>query len=415
MQMKDFPIDKLRDDIACLYARCAAGVLRTDDIVVLPCEWLDVPPESIDDILNKRAVVEPDIAPFRHFGRGDGVILDVGAHWGYTAASMRLAGVSSPIFSFEAIGAHRACLERLRQLDTSYDFFIGALSDKEATVDLWCPVVNGIPITGINSIGGKALTQWHVDVAVRAARAGLPQATDFEAKLGRTTLTSRPLSAILREEVFRFEIDKIAAMKIDVEGHEAEVIRGAREMIVQDRPLLIIEGAKRGGPVFQEVVSLGYLPAKRQGDQLEYCEDRHVANNYYFYHASQVPRLQEIGVISKSRHASQVPRLQEIGVISKSPKQVLDSWAECEGLYKERDELYRQREELYSEREELYRQRAELSSEREELYRQRAELSSEREELYKQREDLYAERNVLHKQREDLHRECLSLRERLRS
>ncbi len=72
---------------------------------------------------------------------------------------------------------------------------------------------------------------------------------------------------------------------------------------------------------------------------------------------------------------------------SLSPKQVLDIWAESEGLYKEREELYRQRAELYS----------------------------EREELYKQREDLYAERNALHKQCEDLYRECLSLRERLRS
>ncbi len=138
-------MDKLKDDILRLYTRCVAAELQADDIVVLPPEWFVAAPESIDDILNKKAIIEPDIAPFRHFGREDGVILDIGAHWGYTAASMRLAGATSPIISFEAIRAHRPCLERLKQLDPSYDFFIGALSDEEATVDLWCPVVNGVP------------------------------------------------------------------------------------------------------------------------------------------------------------------------------------------------------------------------------------------------------------------------------
>lgn len=106
--------------------RCAAGELETDDIIALSFEWLDAPPEAIDNVLSKKEDAEPDILPFRHFGREDGVILDIGAHWGYTAASMRLAGARSPIVSFEAIGAHRPCLERLKQLDTSYDFFIGA-------------------------------------------------------------------------------------------------------------------------------------------------------------------------------------------------------------------------------------------------------------------------------------------------
>lgn len=59
-----------------------------------------------------------------------------------------------------------------------------------------------------------------------------------------------------------------------------------------------------------------------------------------------------------------------------SPKQVIDIWAESEGLYKQREDLYRQREALY-----------------------------------RQREELYAEREALYKQREELHHECLSLRE----
>jgi hypothetical protein len=100
---------------------------------------------------------------------------------------------------------------------------------------------------------------------------------------------------------------------------------------------------------------------------------------------------------------------------SLSSKQVIDIWAESEGLYKERETLYSRCEELYKQREELYRQRDDLYAERNDLHKQCEELYSQREELYKQREDLYAGRNALHKHCEELSRECLSLRDRLRT
>jgi len=38
-----------------------------------------------------------------------------------------------------------------------------------------------------------------------------------------------------------FELDRVAFMRIDVEGHEREVLKGATDLLERDRPVLLIE------------------------------------------------------------------------------------------------------------------------------------------------------------------------------
>jgi FkbM family methyltransferase len=261
---------------------------------------LDADPAAIQSVWDMGQVIEPDILPLKHFKEEDGAILDIGAHWGYTAASIRHTGTQCPIVSFEAMAANSPSLDRLRSLDPCYDFCLIALSDKESLASLYTLVVNGRPLTGINSIDGITLSLWHVDVGAEAARAYFPEANDFEVKLGRVLVKSLPLDSALQAKTFRVAVDKIAAIKTDVEGHEAEVIRGARSIIAQHQPLLIIEGAAGDLPAVREVEQLGYLPANRDGDQLFPSNEFIMKNNYYFYHPSRLNYLQSIGVIKES-------------------------------------------------------------------------------------------------------------------
>ncbi|QDT56036.1 hypothetical protein Pan44_40860 [Caulifigura coniformis] len=66
----------------------------------------------------------------------------------------------------------------------------------------------------------------------------------------------------------------VGFLKIDVEGHEQQVLRGARELIARDRPVLLVEiiAEHNGRPVdetIEFVERLGYCAHVVQGIQLE--------------------------------------------------------------------------------------------------------------------------------------------------
>jgi FkbM family methyltransferase len=92
-----------------------------------------------------------------------------------------------------------------------------------------------------------------------------------------------------RLDDIKFE-SKIGFIKIDVEGHEIEVIKGGRETIIKNKPVLLIEIEKRHSNRSVEesinyINKYGYkcfilknqvlIPAKE-------LEDKKLENNYYF-------------------------------------------------------------------------------------------------------------------------------------
>ena len=60
------------------------------------------------------------------------------------------------------------------------------------------------------------------------------------------------------------KIDKINLLKIDVEGHESQVITGGRETILKSKPMLLVEIEKRHlthlsmEAIFRQILELGY-------------------------------------------------------------------------------------------------------------------------------------------------------------
>ena len=297
MSVENRPVDALDSQISELYSPLAGQRPLPEDTIRLARTWTDSDPRFIVEQWNLRHVTEKDILPLRRFNSSMGTILDVGAHYGYTAVSMRFAGTDCPIISLEAVAANRACLQALKTLDHNYDFFIGAASDRDHKVTLYTPVANGQPIGGINSIDGGTLTQSHVGVAARAIRAWLPGETSFDVKLGAHRVSASPLDDILESTTFRVDTGKIAAVKIDVEGHERQVLAGMRRLVALHKPLLIIEGTRQNPRILADLFSLGYLTALREDDFLIPNANPDTAPNYYFFHHSAASTYKNIGLL----------------------------------------------------------------------------------------------------------------------
>lgn len=76
-------------------------------------------------------------------------------------------------------------------------------------------------------------------------------------RLGAYRARARPLDQVLATESFGVPVSKIVGVKIDVEGHEAPVARGAYGVLYRNKPLLMIEGALSNRPLMFEIYEFG--------------------------------------------------------------------------------------------------------------------------------------------------------------
>ena len=98
------------------------------------------------------------------------------------------------------------------------------------------------------------------------------------------------------DEIYSSSSKKIDFIKIDIEGHELQAIRGAKNVIEKDQPILFVEIEKRHHPidfngVIQEICSLGYFCYFLEENELkgfsEFSIDVHqnldTKENYYIH------------------------------------------------------------------------------------------------------------------------------------
>ena len=143
----------LRPMVAGVYQRLATGQLRADDVVTLDDLTVHSDPRWMRGFYDENRIIEDDAVVLAGFRRTNGTILDVGAHWGYMALSMRRSGTDCPIISFEAIEAHRDCLQEFKTLDRgNYDYVMTGVSDSTKELVFYGPVVNGVAVTGEGAV-----------------------------------------------------------------------------------------------------------------------------------------------------------------------------------------------------------------------------------------------------------------------
>ena len=188
-------------------------------------------------------------------------VLDIGAHQGlYTLLASRRVGPSGRVFSFEPSPRERRALRLNLRINFCDNVVVQALAlgSEETTADLY--VVDKYN-TGYNSLRPPNAPEPSSTVAVRV----------------------RTLDNWLADE----KIDHVDFIKLDVEGAELSVLKGARELLARTRPVLLVEIAQirtagwgydaveivrfleSMGYVWFEILEGGKLAPANQADQRE--------------------------------------------------------------------------------------------------------------------------------------------------
>lgn len=160
---------------------------------------------------------EPEYAMLSNWvGRGD-TVLDIGANLGiYTARLSELVGDSGHVFAFEPVARSFDLLCSNAKLFSHRNVTLlnVAASDKSSFVKLDIPhFENGL----------RAFTRASIDSSIEDVTTSL---ASFSVSVDALQIPSR-----------------IRFAKIDVEGHEEQVLYGMKRTLREDRPTLVVEGA----------------------------------------------------------------------------------------------------------------------------------------------------------------------------
>jgi FkbM family methyltransferase len=217
---------------------------------------------------------EPELAILPELVRPGDVAVDVGAHRGvYTYHLARIVGPSGHVVAYEpqpAMADYLRAASRRGLLGRRVDLRARALSDREGTAVLSVPVEDG------HRVIGQATLR---DVGSGAEEHEVPM----------VTLDSEPMPG------------RVAFMKIDVEGHELALLRGARALLGRDAPTLLVEvEARHAASAVSELAALlldefgysaseltpsGIVPVDRgrwTAEALNHRADGEYTNNFLF-------------------------------------------------------------------------------------------------------------------------------------
>jgi FkbM family methyltransferase len=160
-------------------------------------------------------LIEPEVAHLSKLSQAGGVAVDVGANWGMY--SYALSKIAAKVYAFEINPGLAADLERYEQ--SKIQVINVGLSSASGNMVLHVPVSNN----------GFAMSGWGT-----LHPGNLPSdATEIR----QIEVQVKPLD--------EFALSDVTFIKIDVEGHEVEVLIGANETIKKWRPIVLVEVAER--------------------------------------------------------------------------------------------------------------------------------------------------------------------------
>jgi FkbM family methyltransferase len=286
-------------DVREAVKRLQRGALRDADFIAVKDVKIDGDANWIEHMLTSKVLHEPDFAVFGRFTRDMGTILDVGANWGYSVGSMRAAGTDCPIVSFEVLAAFEKCLAEVKNvLGKDYDYVMSGVGDSDMSLAFYTPVVDGGALTALTTANPEALTGGFADNVVDYVKSYRGTAQRYAFQFLKSTAQIRPIDGMLRDHHFTVPINRIAAMKIDVEGLEAAVLRGAQLTIERDHPFLMLEGGNRITAVADALTKMDYRVAEFRDGALRPSTGMSQAVNGYFWHASHDAAYRKIGLLA---------------------------------------------------------------------------------------------------------------------
>jgi len=172
--------------------------------------------------------------------------LDIGGWHGFFGGVMALAGASR-VFIFEPMPANCAQIKKMISLNPNLPLELveAAVSDAEGMIDF--------VLMGESSMGKLANSSFQAD--------------------NQTAQRIQVRTVALDELLTAGKINAPAMMKIDVEGAELQVLKGARQLLAAGRPALFIEIHSRqlGRECRDFLVALGYEIEVLEPGEPEVC------------------------------------------------------------------------------------------------------------------------------------------------
>jgi len=208
---------------------------------------------------------EAELVHLHRFSGSTGVALDIGANLGWYTYSLSKRFKS--VYAFEINDETTEWIKRYNP--GNIEIVHCGLSSASRNGTLYIPVIRGYSMSGWGSL--------HCD--------------NF------SETSERRQKAVKVARLDEFEINNVGFIKIDVEGHEVEVLKGATATIAESRPIVLIEIRD---PNLQ-TVDLYFFRLKYRRYRLEdFLEVKGHRENYIY-----VPqeRLGEVGVNSDDNSA----------------------------------------------------------------------------------------------------------------
>jgi len=119
-------------------------------------------------------------------------------------------------------------------------------------------------------------------------------ATPFVTQRLDDVLATRRLFGLLPP--FRVDTRRIAVIKLDVEGYEANVLRGAPATLARQKPFIMVEEGNRNAEVAAILTAAGYRYAEREGLKLVEKSGHSSALNGYWFHGERAGEYAALGL-----------------------------------------------------------------------------------------------------------------------
>jgi FkbM family methyltransferase len=270
-----------------------------DDSIPFEDVKVDSNANWIPEILGRAELSEPEFEVFKHFDQDAGTILDIGANYGYAAASIWAAGATSKILSFEPNPWHRPCLLRIKEMRSGlFDFIHLGLGSTDSSTRFIIPVIEGIGISALSSAAMEAEIDWGLpENLVQHMMHDHPGLDSPRLQFTEVTWHTERLDDVLPKYPFDIDVSNITAMKIDVEGFEAAVLAGAVHTLRLHKPLIMIEGANRNADVVACLSPLGYCYADFVVDHVVLADQLSSNSNGFFLHRDRLDYYRSIGLL----------------------------------------------------------------------------------------------------------------------
>ncbi|MGB8819380.1 MAG: FkbM family methyltransferase [Rhizobiaceae bacterium] len=297
-------IEVLEREAKNLYARLQSGTLSESDILPVAqarfedqgrSGYLAVIRNDVDEYKKHFASHMEPLSPFRIFSE-DSTILDVGAHWGYSVVGMRHQGAKANILSIEALPQNAIELASLKEVEHGkYDYLQVAATEEACELNFYLPAVNGVAVAGLNSTGGTLNDYFASHLASLTTTYLAKEGEPDRLQVIVHKVAGLPIDTIVKD---RGIADQVVAIKMDVEGHEAPALRGARNLIARQLPLVMIEEANRNPGVVAEMTSQGYDHYELQNRKFVKVNEYSWANDGYWLHPQRLEFYRQSGLMA---------------------------------------------------------------------------------------------------------------------